>query len=265
MKCVLILFILFCIAGCSTSVDVEYSRAQTAIKNEKFPEAIETLDKIVKLTGPSVIGVKAAREAARICFEITKDFKKALLYYKQLVLYSSDETERIFAQKRIAQIYFLHLSNYKQAITENMRLLEMPHNLDEEVKYKLEIAKAYFYLGDYFQAETEANGLLLKAVDKDVRYQALLLKGNVSIARKESDKAIELFRKIISELPDQAKKENLPFNLALVYEERKDYKNAIEVLKEFKNSYSNPEYVEIRIKRLQKRLDNMPGAKGFRK
>jgi hypothetical protein len=77
--------------------------------------------------------------------------------------------------------------------------------------------------------------------------------------------AARLFEEIISKFPDKALTENVHLVLSLALEESGDYKKALSVLEQIKPVYKPEEYLELRIKRIQERAKNQPGAKGYRK
>ncbi|MGZ3745816.1 MAG: tetratricopeptide repeat protein, partial [Pseudobdellovibrionaceae bacterium] len=66
--------------------------------------ALSSLDKVMKRAPESDYAVKAARDGARIASLEIKDYKRALEYYKFLVLHSKDSDERVNAQKQLASI-----------------------------------------------------------------------------------------------------------------------------------------------------------------
>lgn len=209
--------------------------------------------------------VIAAREGARIAFFETKDYRLALNLFKHLVLYSKDEHERREAQKKIATIYYEHLADYQNAVAEFYRLLDLPHSPEEEFEDRFAIAKSQYFLNRFFQAQAELDALLKKDIPKDQMFDALMLKANIFLARKSMDNAIKTFQQVIAQFPERSKKEDVALNLAVCYEEQKKFNEAIQVLKGLRDSYPTPEFIDMRIKRLQERASYLPGARGLRK
>jgi tetratricopeptide (TPR) repeat protein len=261
----IVLVICSTLSACSSQEKADYKEAQKAIDQGHFHVALNSLDRVIKRNSGSDMTLEAAREAARISYYEIKDYTKAVNYYKFLVLHSPDPQERMQSQKQVADIYFDNLQNYKEAIEEFSKLIQMPHNDAEEAEYRLSTARAYYYMGNYFQALSEIEAILSKKSDENIRFGSLVLKGNILAAQKQFVKAAEVFRSIISTYPDRANKESIGLTLAACYEENNDFKNAIAVLETYRGKYNPPEYIELRIKRLQERMRNAPGAKGFRK
>ncbi len=265
MKFFLILVLFTLLSSCTSQEEQEYRVGREAVAQGRFTSALSSFDHVLKRNTDSRASLAAAREAARVSFFEVRDFQRAIRYYHFLVLYSGDERERVEAQKQIANIYFNNIQNYSQAVIEFSKLLQMPHNDQEATQYKLSIARAQYYLNNFFQAESEVDILLSKKADEDVYFSATMLKGNILVAKKDYIKAAELFKSLMKSFPDKARDENVALVLAVCYEENLDFKGAIAILEEQKKRYQPAEYIELRIKRLKERMKNAPGAKGFRK
>ncbi len=264
IRCVLVV-LMISMSACSSQESADFKQAQKAITQGHFRIAMSHLDRVVKRNPSSKYSMEAAREAARISFFEIKDFNKAVHYYHFIVLNSSNEQERLEAQKQIASIYFNNLQNYQQSILEYSKLLQMPHTDQEATQYKINIARSYYYLNSFFQAESEIDALLKLKADDNIRFSALMLKGNILVARKDFVSAVDVFKGLIEKYPEKANQENVALTLAVCYEESFDFKSAVAVLEQQRATYKPQEYIELRIKRLQERMKNAPGAKGFRK
>ncbi|MEK2643668.1 tetratricopeptide repeat protein [Bdellovibrio sp. BCCA] len=262
---VFLIALVLALTACSSQEEADYKQAQKEIAQEHYRIALSYLDKVIKRNNPTKYPLEAAREAARISFFEIKDFNKAIEYHHFIVLHSLDEKERLESQKQIAAIYFNNLQNYQESIVEYSKLQQMPHTDLEAAQYKMNVARAQYYQNNFFQAESEIDSLLKLKGDDNTRFSALMLKGNILVARKDFAKAADIFKDLIKNFPEKAIQENVALILAVCYEENLDFKSAIAVLEEYKNKYSPPEYIELRIKRLQERMKNAPGAKGFRK
>lgn len=210
-------------------------------------------------------GLQAAREGARVAFTERQAYSKALRFYRHLVLYSSNAEERRTAQKKIAIIYYENLADYKQAVTEYFKLLELPHSPAEDFEYRINIAKSYYFLNNFYQSRSEIQQLLKQALTPDQRFETLLLRANIFLAVKAMDEAIETFQQVIRDFPERAKKESVALSLALCFEEQRKFDEAIQTLKSIREQYSAPEFIDLRIKRLQERASYLPGAKGLKK
>lgn len=258
----LISILLFQVLGCSSREEKLYIQAQENAKVGNFREAVDNFDKATVLSSNTEIGLKSAREGSKISFYEIKDFNKAVKFYRIIILSSQDPDERILAQKQIVSIYFDHLSDYQNAVLELNKLIPMLSNLSEQTDYKIKLARAYYYQNNFIQAENEVDEFLSKNIAADLKFDMYLLKGNINMAQKNLLKAIDIFKKMLSEFPEKSLKENIGLTLSVCYEELKDFKDAIDTLEQIKPHHPTPEYIDIRINRLRDRMKNQPGARG---
>ena len=88
--------------------------------------------------------IKSARRAAWLSYFQLKKFRKALKFYKYLVIHSGSEEEKISSQEKIISIYSDKLADYKSSLSEISRLLEITLTDEKRVEYELKLAKSYF-------------------------------------------------------------------------------------------------------------------------
>lgn len=264
IRAILVLLVL-ALTACSSQEEADFKLAQKSITQGHYRIALGYLDRVIKREASEKYPLEAAREAARISFFEIKDFNKAITYHKYIVLHSADEKERLESQKQIASIYFNNLQNYQMSIIEFSKLQQMPHTDLEAAQYKMNIARAQYYMNNFFQAESEIDSLLKLKSDDNIRFSAQMLKGNILVAKKDFKTAATIFKELLEKYPEKSVQENVALTLAVCYEEDLDFKNAITVLEQLRGKYNPPEYIDLRIKRLQERMKNAPGAKGFRK
>lgn len=252
-------------SSCSPPEERELNSGMKLSSSGDSRAALDVFDRVLKRAPDSSSATAAAREGARLSLFVLKDYKRAARYLRALVLRASDATERQSAEKQLAAVYFENLQNYAQAVIEFNRLLAMNPPFLERVHDQMMMARANFYLGEFQQAESEVDDLLKERLQPQPKFEALMLKGNVQVAGKKFSEAAGIFRALIKEFPDRSRQENIGLQLAVCEEERQDYRSAIAVLEDLKDSYQPKEYIELRIKRLQERAKNQPGAKGYHK
>ncbi|MBL7544597.1 MAG: hypothetical protein JNL11_12340 [Bdellovibrionaceae bacterium] len=259
-----ILFVLiFVLTSCSPPEKKEFQRGENKVSTSEFKEAIVHFDNSIKVAPESSWAMKSAREAARVSHYLAKDFTTAIRFYRHMVLYSDSPEERNKSQKEIAYLFFDSLQNYPQAIIEFYKLLQMSDKDFEIATYKLAIARANYYLNQFNQALSEIGEIVRLKITDDVLFDTVLLQGNIFVAQKSFQKAIFIFNDLLKRFPEKSEKENVPLTLTVCYEENFQYKEAIKILEALKNKYSPPEYIELRIKRINERIKNQPGAKGL--
>lgn len=259
---------MFAFAGVSctlSSEKLEFERAEKETQAKNYDQALAHYKTLVDHYVKSDYALRSAKEAARITHYEFKNFPEAIKYYKHIVLYSPNADDRHEAQKMIADIYFNNTQDYNQAITEYNRLLELRHTPEQGYAYRLAIARSYFYLNNFFQAEIEIDTLLQKSYDKKLLFEALLLKANIFLTSKQLDSAIKVLNELMVSYPERSKEETIGLVLAVCYEEQKNYAKAIETLESIKDIYPRKSFIEKRIKVLRERQSYLPGARGWRK
>ncbi len=240
-------------------------RAQRAIKNQNFESAVVILSSIIQHDPDSDEALKAARLGASVAHFEAKDYVHALEFYKQIVLSSPDVEERKTSQKYIAQIQFENLNDYNQAVIEYEKLLRLNLGPAEAFRYRMNLAKSYFYLNDTEQTLIEIDMILNKTILPDEAFEAKVLRANTEVAAKRNKEAAVMWKNILEEFPEKSKKEKIALNLAVVYEEMNDFENAIEVLNSLRDGSPHQDFLDLRISRLKERMDNQPGANGLRR
>lgn len=262
----LILALLIFFVACSRPEEADFKKGQDEASAQHPRIALTYFERVVKREGANLnIRLASAREAARLADLEVKDYKRAVEFYRFLVLYSPNTDERKQAQTQIALIDFDHLNDYKNAILEFNRLLGLTHSQHEEATYRLAIAKSYYYLNNFNQAEEEIDTLLRGNTEKADRFPLLQLKANIYVTKKETKKAIEIFTMLVNDYPELAVKENIALALAVAHEDNKNFNEAIRVLELSRPFYKPVEYIDLRIKKLKDRLKNAPGARGLHK
>jgi len=228
-------------------------------------DAIQRCQRILAKEPRSKNGLGAARLAARLALLDLKDARLAITFYRHLIMYSPDSAERRSAQITIAQILYERLNDYRAAIAEYSKLVGMATDPAEEFQFRMPLAKSYYFLNNYVQARAELKTLLTKDIPLSDRFDILLLLANISMTLKNLDEAASSFRRLLSDYPERSKKESVALNLVMVLEEQKKYAEAIEILSSIRNSTTNADFIDLRIKRFNERLQQLPGAKGLRK
>ncbi|HPI39488.1 MAG TPA: tetratricopeptide repeat protein [Pseudobdellovibrionaceae bacterium] len=258
--------ILFILAGCYQSPKSIFQEGVSLQKNQEFHKASEKFEQLIYKSEVDEFTLKAAKEGSQLNFFQIKNYKNALKFLRYIVLNSQNQEERLSAQKQIISIYFDHEQDYKNSIKEISKFIFLNEKNSNLVgQYRLDLAKSYMHLENLEQALAEINGILNDRPSEGLKFDALLLKGNIYLNKKNNLKSAEVFREMLDKHSEKAISENVPILLSVVLEDNNDFKGAIEVLKKYEAQMKNKEYLELRKKNLEERIRNAPGTKGFRK
>lgn len=262
---VLALMVAIFSVACERGIERDFRIAELESRSSNWRTALSRYENVMRVDPTSDLGIKSAREAARISFYEVKDYERTLQYLRHLVLYSPKAEESVAAQKQTIDIYFEQIQNYAQAIQEILRLLQIERSPEIRMEWKLKLARSYFHLNNLFQASAEVSDMLKRPEAAKHEFDLKLLQANILTANKSYGQSIVLLKELMTKWPDKALHENVPMTLAVCYEEMLDFKAAIDVLEAIKGTHPVPEYVELRLKRMRDRKMNQPGARGWRK
>lgn len=130
--------------------------------------------------------------------------------------------------------------------------------------YFKSVVFSYLNGGQLDQAIIEADRFLnFKDLLPSERFNLEILKAKGFVALKQNARAISNYEMLISKYPNLSKTWKVRSQLALLFEEQRDYKKAIANLETLKSeSKEEASLLEWRIKELSKRLAQQPGQSG---
>lgn len=257
----------FSIVGCLSSTDIDMKRAKKLLVDKKPTEAVALYEKISEKEKSAADAALAALEAAKIYQYDLKKFDAAIRSYRTVIAKSPDAALRREAQSKVAALLFYDQQEFSSAVTEYSRMLLLQHSLEEEIEWRSRIAKAYYYLGNYFQAGIEVDRLLkiAEGVDEEAVYQGYLLKANILVGAREHEQAAKVLDSMMVQFAERARRDSIPLMLAVAYEEQRNFVKAIEVLTKVREYDPRKSFVDEKIRSLRERQSQQPGARGFRK
>ena len=235
------------------------------MKTRHYAQAVKNFKKIMNRDPESSLALESAREAARATLFDTKDYNQAIEFYNHLVEFSRSEKERRDSQRAIAGIYFNDLSNYPMAIEAYNKLLLVETNPKNIVRYRFNLARSYFYMNRFFDAKNEIEQALKHAKNSDRKFELNMFLASIYFNMKHVDKALRVYKELESKFPKKAKEENIALNESVCYEDQDQFDSAIEELKSIESTYKDPEFIALKLKQLQERKANLPGAKGLKR
>jgi tetratricopeptide (TPR) repeat protein len=258
--------LLVAIQACTPNAQkFELDKAQKEFNSKNYKSAIEHYEKLIANDAKSEGALVAAQKIAEISELNTHYYSKALFIYKFIIVNSTIYYERIEAQKKTATVYFNQLADYKQSIIEYSRLLELPHSAKDSLLYRMNLARAYYYQANIFQALVEIDTILKESHDENISFEGMLLKANIFLGAKRINEAVSVTKEIISKYPAKSKAETVPLMLSICYEEQSNFTQAIATLEQLRPDYPNKSFIDKRIAALKERSSLQPGANGLKK
>jgi tetratricopeptide (TPR) repeat protein len=263
------LFLYFCfilLTGCSLSfTNLEYSRGREAAEKQDYPEALKHFKRVLQRDPESEKAIEAARDAAKISYFETKNFDEAIYYYDHLVRYSKTETERRGAEEKIASVFFEKKNDYVGAIEEYNKLLLLRNSSEQNADFHYNLSRAHFYLSHFSDAQNEIEEALKLVQNQDKKFEMMMFQGNIYFNTKHADQAVKVYESIVEKFPEKAKADKVDMNIIVCYEEMEAFDAAIARLEKMRPTYTDVDFIDLKIKRLKERKANLPGSKGLRK
>lgn len=246
------------LTGCRSASERDYQRAQKKIEAGQIAEGLKGLSEIVRIYPNDPVSLTAAREGARVAFFENKDYLKSIEFNRHLAFHSTNPSEVLEAQRQIVQVYMEHLNDYDKSVLEIGRLMQIETDPTKITDLRIKLGRAHFHMKRFFQALAELQEAMKSQITTDQQFDLKHLKANVLAANKKFPEAVSLLKEIIAQDRTRAIKENVPITLAVCFEEMKEFRLAMQTLEDIKNDHPIPEYVDLRIKRLNDRLENQP-------
>jgi tetratricopeptide (TPR) repeat protein len=249
--------------GCTPRAEKLYNSGLDLLSKGKYLEAVDVLEDSATLDSNKQRQAKSWSESARILRLELKDYSKALTLYRKLILEADDALVRLQAQEAISEIYFENLQDYLAALKELLILEPLVTDPQKKEFIKLRIAQCMQLTGSHAAALEFIEATLSSS--KYEQQNLLKLKAQIFLTLKNYENALNTNFYLLEMDPVYFKNENLFIAQAMVYEEKQDYKLALEFLNKHKDQIDDKNYLELRIKRLQERIINKPFSRGMRK
>ena len=251
------------ILGCeASSRRLEFNRAERAEKEKDYSTAAKYYLRVMKRNPEADLSMEAARRAVKLYSVDLSRYNDAVTILEFLIVREKDKARLYSYQKNLANIYFENLLDYEKAIIEYNKMLQLRESKKDKITITYNIARSYFSLNKFYQANIEVKKLLDTDLDPDTRFEILLLRGNILLTMKNHTDAIDVYTELIEEFPEKTLKEKVQINLAVCYEELNDFDRAVVILEEMRSSYPNQDFIDRKIARLKQRKQNLPGARG---
>lgn len=196
----------------------------------------------------------ALLEAGKIYTFNLHEPRKAVVLLKQLVANFPKSESTLEAQHLIADIVKNNLGDFRQALVEYQRLIDIAPDSPKNDEYQLQIANCYTMLGEHGQARVEYQALLRNHSQSPLIPQAVYQIANSFYIAGKYKEAVEHYQRVIQEFKDPDLVSKAKFGLASCYEEMDELPKAIELYRAIEKEYPTPEVIRIRIQRIEKRM-----------
>jgi len=254
----LILGVLAC-AACSATGSEHLARAREQVYARKPQAALReyrlALDAVERSEGAEAARIRAAalRGAADVYWLELHDVPKAVSVYRELVTQAPDAPETAEAHVVLAGILEAHYRDLRGAISEITAALAREPPTAPDLRYQ--VAKLYFELGDYQQAELEARTLVQKFPDSPLADDGwLLVAQSLSMREGMKAEAMTAYGTLIAKFPRSELVPHALFELGKLRGEAGDDAGAIQAWVQALERHPDPQVVQSAIARTRKRI-----------
>ena len=251
--------VLLLAAGCHRSAPDHLLRARDLVYARQPQAALreyrQALDVVEKDEGPEAVRIRAAalRGAADVYWLELRDVPKAVSVYRELMAQVPDAPETAEAHVILAGILETHYRDLRGAISELTAALGRNPPQAPDLRYH--VAKLYFELGDYQQAELEARAVTNQFPTSGVADDAWMLIGqSLSMREGMRAEAIRAFTALVARFPKSEFVPHALFEIGKLRSETGDDAGAIQAWVQALERHPDPAVVQSAIARTRQRI-----------
>jgi len=246
-------------AGCFRSGPEHLARARELVYARKPQAALReyraALDAVEKSDRSESAHIRAAalRGAADVYWLELHDVPKAVSVYRELVSQAPDAPETAEAHVVLAGILEAHYRDLRGAISEITAALARDPPTAADLRYH--VAKLYFELGDYQQAELEARTLIQRFPSSPLVDDGWMLVGqSLSMREGMRTEAMTAYATLVEKFPASELVPHALFELGKLRGEAGDDAGAIQAWVQALERHPDPAIVQSAIARTRKRI-----------
>ncbi len=247
------LFLIF-FASCDfvPSLHKDVLKAGQLVKNKEYNKAIGYYQSALSRKPSQEIWLKINYQLGQIHSIYLNDYKKSLTYYKNILNIPSIPFWHVKSLERLAAITSENLHDYQSSVDYLVKLTAFEPKLEKHQSYQFKLAKAYFSLRNYKQAQDIFNTFIVDTANEhyvDSYYYIAL----ISYYKKNWADAIKKLEFYLKIEKSKNKIVYAKYLIANSYEMKEDLQSAYNIYYSILNTYPNPEVIKQRLNSLYER------------
>lgn len=248
------LFLILILAGCgfTSGSYKDIIKAQEFISDREYQKA-NNLYKSILLRRPSkTIDIKISYQIAEINFLYLNNYKDAVKFYTRVTNITDDPLWQTKALEKIGLITFENLKDYKNSRNAYRKLKNFIPKLENQDFYNLRFALTYFNEQDYSKSSKYLKEIIVEEKSKFIT-DAFYHIGLINFYKREWETAVSYWFEYLKREKRQDKIVQIKFLIANAYESGEKLKEAYNVYYSIISSYPNPEVIKSRLNSLYQR------------
>jgi tetratricopeptide (TPR) repeat protein len=247
------------LGACSLNVaEKHWKQAEDFSRQGQHLRAIEEYTKVVNFGQRTPVAIRAQLEIARIYEQFVRNYPMAIRAYRDVYRRSEDLGVKIDARAAVARVYSDLMQNPAAAIEEYDALFKEGAAQEKDAPdWWLAWAKALSESGRFEEAAGRYREFRTKFPGHKEGPRSLFEEGQSHLADRRPEKAIDVFREIISKFSGQPDYTSLVaesyYGLGNALESSDQLDAALEAYRQGLATYPNRKVVELKIERVEKR------------
>ncbi|MFT3837887.1 MAG: tetratricopeptide repeat protein [Myxococcaceae bacterium] len=203
-----------------------------------------------------VIRARALREAGDVYYLDVQSPPDAIVVYRELIRVCPEAPETLDARIHLADILEYHYRDFRGTIVELSAAIA--RNPPESAELAYRIARLYFELGDYSQAQLEAANVATRYEMSTYVDDALLLRAQaLEMLDGQRPEALRILSELAERFPSSELTSHALFEKCNLLADEGRYDSAIEACIKALPTHPKPELVESTIARLHSQIRRM--------
>jgi TolA-binding protein len=244
-----LIFLLFFSFSCTRKVDNLYREGYRLCKNKKYEDAILKYLEIANKYPKSKLAAHAQFQIGNIFYLNLRRFEEAVIEYQKLISKYPESELAYQAQFNIATIYDKYFNAKKDAIIEYYNLFKYQQNEEQTEQIIILISDCYLKINKISKAIETIEGYINIMPDSILsRFKLATLYDTTN----DTQGTIKQYQEIINRADNKEFKNQARFWLAMIYEENKNYEDALKLYNILIEQDYNTNIIHQKIKELEK-------------
>ena len=222
------------------------------VDQQKFQKASIIYETVVESTTDSRIKIRVLVQLAQLYAFHLNRVEESIVLIERAIWLNKDPSKLIKFKEIFGDIYFTKLRNFKKSSEIYDELIKVKPELPQYSEYKYRYAESLFFSNKLREAISVFNSLLETTKDNNIS-KILYRTGLINYLLGESDKAIEIFRKVIDGDFKYTYKVKSSFFLAGLYEDLDQLDNSLKYYNLIRYDYPNPRLVKQKMESIYRK------------
>lgn len=233
-------------------INQEILNAQKKISQQKYREAVNIYENILKGSVPKELRIKIYFQLGELCSIHLKETEKSIYYYRKITENSDNPLWLVKVEEKMGEIYFNYIKDYKNSAKVFSRLTSFTPQLKRYDYYELMLGLSYLNGRDLKKAR-EIFFKIESNPTSEYQKRSYYFIGLTYFQNQEWMKSIQYFKEYTKKETRKDYIVQAKFLMANAYETLENLKNAYNIYYSLMDEYPNTEVLQNRLKSIYER------------